>query len=221
MLSLRSTSTSAAALDRADPSARAAARAGSTAGDRTGGVAADAASADPANGLDKNSSDATGGLSTVTSFSLSGGTIPAALCRMGDIAVASAAGTLDEAERARLRTEYMSLSQQVSSVVGSESAERAKQLAVDRQDARSNDSARDGQRDPAANAPSRTDTSSSSSSGTDTATPRDHAAHAATTTAAAAASPAAHPRTEAAHPAALAQFRAQPNVPNARFHVRA
>jgi hypothetical protein len=63
------------------------------------------------------------GVSTVAVASgTSGGTlasVPAALCRMSDIAVVSSSGTLNDTDRAKLRSEYGQLSQQVASLIGS------------------------------------------------------------------------------------------------------
>src|SRR3954467_15881916 len=115
MLSLRSTSAPAAALHRADSSARAAARAGAKPQES------------PADAPVAGNTEATGrrveaavpgvadGLSTVAAIGVTVGSIPAALCRMRDIAVASNSGTLSDTERAKLHSEYMDLNLQVVS----------------------------------------------------------------------------------------------------------
>jgi hypothetical protein len=63
------------------------------------------------------------GVSTVAVASGTSGStlasVPAALCRMSDIAVASSSGTLNDVDRAKLRSEYGQLSQQVASLIGS------------------------------------------------------------------------------------------------------
>jgi hypothetical protein len=61
------------------------------------------------------------GLSTVAVAGVGAGVLasmPAALCRMSDIAVVTSSGVLNDVDRARLRTEYGQLSQQVADLIG-------------------------------------------------------------------------------------------------------
>ena len=213
MLSLSSTSASAAALDRADSSARAAARAGAKPEEpqADAGVAAHAQA--PGQRVEAAVPGVADGLSTVAAIGVTVGSIPAALCRMRDIAVASNSGTLSDTERAKLHSEYMDLNLQVVSVIG----ESGRSLAVTAtQDAASSQDQPHGGQQPAGDG-----------SGPASQDASDGGPHAASPSAAeaAAAAPAAPPSTphriEAARPAVLAQFRQQAAAPRTHFSVRA
>ena len=58
--------------------------------------------------------------------------IPAALGRMRDIAMAASSGTLTDADRATLQAEYSDLNKQVASVVGSVSANESSATSSDK-----------------------------------------------------------------------------------------
>jgi hypothetical protein len=220
MLSLGSTSPSAAALERADSSARTAARAGgakpaeaTAPAEAPVGDGAQAAKAQVIAGTVAGVSD---GLSTVAAIGVTVGSIPAALCRMRDIAVASNSGTLSDTERAKLRSEYMDLNHQVVNAIG----ESGRTLAVTA---------------PKDAASSQDDAKGSSQQSADPGAGRDGqpaarrpVEQAAAGTPEAAAAAATHPaasarlqHVEAARPAVLAQFRQQAAAPRAQFSVRA
>jgi hypothetical protein len=56
--------------------------------------------------------------------------IPAALGRMRDIAVVTSSGILTDVDRAKLRTEYGKLSQQVSDLIGTDPMTTRQELSV-------------------------------------------------------------------------------------------
>jgi len=109
---------------RAAAAARAAARAAeernAQAGDQAIGPAAAAAAVRD-------------GLSTVAVVGAMG-SLPAALGRMRDIALAASSGTLTDADRQTLQTEYSQLSRQVASVVGSVSGNAQATSTPDKRD---------------------------------------------------------------------------------------
>jgi hypothetical protein len=213
MLSLRSTSSSAAALDRADISARAAARPDAKGDVQQHNAAVPDASAP--RGIEPHVVGVTDGLSTVAAIGVTVGTIPAVLCRMRDIAVASNSGTLDETERAKLRNEYMDLSLQVSSAIGESG--RAAQVAPATDAAPSQDAA--GQEQHPGHEPGKGDAPSPTPARAEG--PRPTAAEAAAAQAASPA-PALLQRIEVARPAALAQFHRQhATQPRAHLSVHA
>jgi hypothetical protein len=221
MLSLASTSSSAAALERADSSARAAARAAEAKPAGTAVAEAPAAAgaqAPKAPGIAGTVAGVADGLSTVAAIGVTVGSIPAALCRMRDIAVASNSGTLSDSERTKLRSEYMDLNHQVVNAIG----ESGRTLAVTapKDAASSQDGTKDSSRQHADQGAGR--------GGQPAARVPDEQAAAAgaaeTPQGAAAAPPApgARPQTiEAARPAVFAQFRQQAAAPRAQFSVRA
>jgi hypothetical protein len=63
--------------------------------------------------------DAASMLSTLAVVNAGLGSVPATLAKMSDIAVASGSGTLSDADRSLLQSQYGQLSQQVTSAVGS------------------------------------------------------------------------------------------------------
>ena len=84
-----------------------------------------------ASGQQSAAPNITDGLSTVAvAGALS--SIPAALGRMRDIAMAASSGTLTDADRATLQAEYADLNKQVASVVGTVSASQDTSTSTDK-----------------------------------------------------------------------------------------
>lgn len=71
-----------------------------------------------------------GDASGLADIGVTSGSIPATLCRMRDIAVATGSGTLNDADRARLQAEYSQLSENVARAVNSAIQERAQAEAA-------------------------------------------------------------------------------------------
>jgi hypothetical protein len=211
MLSLASTP-STAALDRADPSARVGARAGAKPEATSAGTPVrETPQVVQRPAIEGAVASVADGLSTVAAIGVTVGSIPAALCRMRDIAVASNSGTLSETERAKLRSEYMDLNLQVVSAIG----ESGRTLAVTApEDAASSQHRPKGGHQQA---------DSGSGRGGEPGTGDGHpsASQAAATAEAAHPAAAATEHIEAARPAVLAQFRQQAAAPRASFSVRA
>jgi len=213
MLSLGSTTTAAAALDRADSSAWAGARAVA----KPEGASAQAAAGEGTQqaarqpGIEGTVASVADGLSTVAAIGVTVGSIPAALCRMRDIAVASNSGTLSENERAKLRTEYMDLSLQVVSAIGESGRTLAVTAAEDA--ASSQEQARQDQQhaDSGSGRGGKAGAGSARTAATNGAADDQAAGHAA----------AAPQRIDVARPAVLAQFKQQSAGPRASFSVRA
>jgi hypothetical protein len=214
MLSLSSTS-SAAALERADSSARTAARAGAAKPAETAALEAPVAESAKPQGIEGTVAGVADGLSTVAAIGVTVGSIPAALCRMRDIAVASNSGTLSDTERAKLRSEYMDLNHQVENAIG----ESGRTLAVTapRDAASSQDGTKDSSQqhdaDPGAGRDGKTPAQGSA------AVAKGDPAVASMAAPSVAATRPQH--IEAARPAVLAQFRQQAAAPRARLSVRA
>ncbi len=161
------------------------------------------------------------GLSTVAVVGAALGSVPAALGRMRDIVVVASSGTLSDADRATLQSEYSQLSHQVSSAVGSASAGQQGSSSADRgdDDASAKNKADAGQStasgDAAATSKPEAGNASATKPGivpTDAAPPRLAASRGATGAtpaghAAAAPARAAQVHTKTSRPEAIAQFQ--------------
>jgi hypothetical protein len=162
-----------------------------------------------------------GDASSLADIGVTSGSLPATLCRMRDIAVATGSGTLNDDARSKLQAEYSQLSQSVARAVNSAIQEHAQAEAAAQAQAVQ---AQDAQR---ANATAASHDASSHGDSRESRQRADQAvarrpdlvvANNATASAEVRTLAEAHPaasqhRTEAAHAAGLAQFQRQTAAP--------